>query len=163
MAAIAIAAVAAVAVRSIFWSDARLVRRQLGAMANAASAPANESEIDRVARAARLSRMMTDGVIIRQGASSFVGGRQAVAGWVLQGVTEFGPFKVALSDQRVSLEDARTATVFATVSLAPDKLGISPPDPRQVHVTLTKVDGEWLLSAAEVLRVLEPARSVEGQ
>ena len=156
---VAVAVIAALTAKYIFWNDARDVRRRLDALVQAASAVPGETALDRTARAARIDTFVTDDVIIRTDPSTFVGGRAAVLRFVV-GDAATGPHvKVSLDDVRIELTDSSTATVFFTLTLSADHPQTPDPAPRQVHATFAKVGGEWLLSRGEVLRTLEPPRS----
>ena len=151
------------AAAAFFWSDTRAIRRQLKAMAVAGTVRADESDLERVARAARLSQLLADNVIIRKDASSFIGGRQAVVGWAMQAAQIFGPVSVAFDHEEIVVNKDATATVFMMVNVTGNNPRVAYPEPRQVHLTMSKIDGRWLLSEAEVLRIVEPARPAEGQ
>jgi hypothetical protein len=148
-------ALIAIAARAFWFSDARVIHRRLDALAETASVTTNETDIDRLARAARLGTFVTDDVMIRSDVSSFVGGKQAVVGLALQGAAADGPMTVAFDDVQISVTDPATATVLVTVRVTTDNPQVEPPRPRQVNATLSKVNGLWLLSRAEVLRTLE--------
>jgi ketosteroid isomerase-like protein len=153
-----IAVALAVAARYLFWNDRRDVRRRLVAIAEAASVRSSDTEVERTARAAQLGRFVTDDVIIRTDSSAFVGGRPAVVRFVLDGAATRGNMRMSLEDLQVELMDPSTATAFFTLRISGDDPQATDPVPRQVHATLSKVDGEWLISRGEVLRTLEPPK-----
>jgi hypothetical protein len=156
VAVIAVAAV--VAARYLFWNDKRDIRRRLDAIAEVAGVPSGEAAPARAARAARLGTFVTDDVIIRTDASAFVGGRPAVVRLAIDGAAPLGRMRVSLDHVQIELMDPSTATAFLTLQIAGDDPQVASPAPRQVHATLSKVGGEWLLSRGEVLRTLEPTK-----
>ena len=149
-------AVAVMAARSWWLSDAREIRRRLDVLAETASAAGGETHIERLARLARLGEFFTDDVILRKDVSSFVGGRQAVVGLALQGAAAYGRMAVSFDEVQIALTDATTATVYMTMKVSGDNPQTGVPEPRQVSATLSKINGEWLVSRGEVLRTLEP-------
>jgi ketosteroid isomerase-like protein len=130
--------------RYLFWNDRRDVRRRLYDIADAAGGSSAE-----------LGTFVTDDVIIRTDAASFVGGRPAVVRLVHDAAAAHRQMRVSLDDVQVELIDAATATAFFTLNIFSG--GSSAPDTasRQVHATLIKQQGEWLLTRGEVLRTLE--------
>lgn len=154
--AIAVAlAMAVMAARSFWLRDAREIRRRLDVLAETASATRDETDIERIARLARLGKFFSDDVILRKDVSSFVGGRQAVVGLALQGASAYGRMAVSFDDVQIALTDATTATVYMTMRVSGDNPQTGLLEPRQVSATLSKVNGEWLVSRGEVLRTLE--------
>jgi hypothetical protein len=151
-------AIVAMAARSLWPSDARDIRRRLEALAEIASVPESETDLERLARLARLGRFFSEDVILRKDVSSFVGGRQAVVGLALQGAAAYGRMTVAFDDVQVAVTDATTATAYMTLKVSGGSPQASALEPRQVSVTLSKIKGEWLVSRGEVLRTLEPTQ-----
>ena len=153
---VAVALVIGVMAARAFWfSDARVIRRRLAALAETASVAKSETDVDRLVRAARLGTFVTDEVMIRSDVSAFVGGKQAIVGLALQGAAAYGPMTVAFDNVHISVTDPATATVLLNVRVTADNPQVELPQPRQVNATLSKVNGQWLLSRAEVLRTLE--------
>ena len=130
--------------RYLFWNDRRDVRRRLYAIADAASGSGAE-----------LATFVTDDVIIRTDAASFVGGRPAVVRLVHDAAAAHKQMRMSLDDVQVELIDAATATAFFTLNISSDGASAPGTAPRQVHATLIKRQGEWLLTRGEVLRTLE--------
>jgi hypothetical protein len=154
---VAIVVVGLATAKYLFWNERRDVLRRLDAMIEAASAPPGESAAQREARGARLGAFVTDDVMIRTDASAFVGGRPAVVKFALEAAAA-RQIHVSREDAQVELIDPSTATAFLTLRMTGAEPQAADPVPRQVHATLSKVSGEWLLSRGEVLRTLEPAK-----
>jgi hypothetical protein len=151
---VVIAAALALAARYLFWNPKRDVRLRLEAIAGAASAPRNETPLARAARAAELGRWVTDDVILRTDAAAFVGGRPAVLRLAMESAPPSGERTVTCDDVQIELIDASTSTVFCTLKIASGDPQTPVPVPRQIHATFLKMGGQWLLSRAEVLRML---------
>lgn len=141
--------------RYLFWNDRRDVRRRLFAMAEAASTSPSKTAAERESAATNLGNLVTDDVIIKTDPASFVGGRPAVVRLVLDHAAIRHQLRVSLDDVQVELIDPATATAFFTLNISGDGPPTADPLPRQVHATLVKRRGEWLLERGEVLRTLE--------
>jgi hypothetical protein len=146
-----VAVAVVLAARYLFWNDKRDVRRRLSAMAGAASTRGPET----ASAAADLGNLVTDDVLIKTDPASFVGGRPAVVRLVLDAAASHHQLRVSVDDVQVELIDPATATAFFTLNIAGDGPPATDPLPRQVHATLVKRRGEWLLTRGEVLRTLE--------
>jgi hypothetical protein len=152
-----VAVAVVLAARYLFWNDKRDVRRRLVAMAEAVSRSGRETPPEKATVAENLGNLLTDDVIIKTDAASFVGGRPAVVRLVLDGAATRDHLRVSLDDVEVELLDPATATAFFTLKISGDGSPAADPLPRQVHATLVKRRGEWLLERGEVLRTLEGA------
>jgi len=145
--------------RYLFWNDARDVTRRLDAMADAASLDAEDTPVLSPSKAAELAEFVTDDVIIRTDPASFVGGRRAVVRLVADAAAIRRTMRVTLDDVQVELIDRVTATAFCTLKISGGGPAAADPAPRQVHATLVKQNGEWLLMRGEVLRILDAVSS----
>jgi len=139
-----VAVVVILAARYLFWNDRRDVRRRLATIADTVSTGG-----------ADLGIFLTDDVIIRTDPATIVGGRPAVVKLARDTAAAHGQLKVSLSDVQVELIDPSTATVFFTARISGGDPRIPAPAPRQVHATFVKQGGQWLLTRAEVQRILE--------
>jgi hypothetical protein len=151
---VVIAVAVGLAARYLFWNVKRDVRRRLEAIAETASLNGNETPLERTARAARLGGFVTDDVIVRTDSAAFVGGRPAVVRFALDGA-EHGEMRFVCDDVQIEIVDPNTATAFFTLNIVHHNPQTPDPAPRQVHVTFSKMRGQWLLSRGEVLRTLE--------
>ena len=86
-----------------------------------------------------------------------MGGRQAVLGLALQGAEAYGRMAVSFRTCKWALTDSATATAYMTVSVSGNPKAEAS-EPRQLSVTLVKINGEWLVSRGEVLRTLDAAK-----
>ncbi|HTL01665.1 MAG TPA: hypothetical protein VL243_05540 [Vicinamibacterales bacterium] len=152
-----VAVAVVLAARYLFWNDKRDVRRRLFAMAEAASTSGRATAEERSSAAENLGALVTDDVIIKTDSASFVGGRPAVVRLALDAAPAANTLRVSLEDVQVELIDPATATAFFTLNVSGAGSPALDPLPRQVHATLVKRRGEWLLERGEVLRTLEGA------
>ena len=136
-----------------FRSERRQIRRQLDGLAESASMGGDASDIERLARAARLARFFTEDVIIRTSTdnSAFVGGRRAVAAMAAQTSAERRTLKVSLDDVEIEVTDATTATADMTAVISSNSPDAESVDLREVSVTLRRENGAWLIAQAQVL------------
>ncbi len=149
----AIIVIAAAVVAVVYLrSDRRQIRRQLDLLATTASVNGSESDIERLARAARLGGFFTEDVVIRRSEdnSAFVGGRPAVAGMAAQVASQNRTMDVSIKNVDVTIADGSTATADMTVVVSMSNPQTESVDLREVMASLRKVNGTWLISQAEV-------------
>jgi hypothetical protein len=141
-------------VRNFFAGDRRQIQRQIDALSEVASVSPAETGIERLARASRLGAFFTDDVMIRtsQSEASFVGGRQAVMALAGQTAAAYGPMSVEFADVQIGITDPSTAAVYVTATITGNRPQGGLLETREVSATFKKVNGEWLISQAEVLR-----------
>lgn len=150
--ALSILAVAAV-IWWLFPSEERRVRSRLAELSQAASIPANEPELGRVARLGRLRRLLTDDAVLEAGApiGPVVGG-DSLVGIAAQFRYPDGDLRVELHDVSVVVGDDRRgaraqARVVATERAADGRETV---EMRDVSLELSKTDKGWQLTRAVV-------------
>jgi hypothetical protein len=143
-----------------FWwpSEEKRVRKRVEAMAAAASSPANEDNLSRLARAKRLLGWMREDVRVDFEQSEWppMVGRDAVAALVARpwpqaaaGVTvELQDLTIALSGDRTAADVRFKARIVSRES-SQEPVAL---DGRMIAVTLHRVDGEWLVASARIMR-----------
>ncbi len=151
---LAVAAVGGILAGLYFWpSDARAIQRTLSAAADAASSPAGEGDLQRVARAASLAKCLATDVVVDAGPDGpAVRGREMVVGLVSR-LRPAGAATVDAADVRLIIDGpARRATADVLVRVTATGGGeVDPFDATELTVELTKIDGDWLI--ARVTRV----------
>jgi hypothetical protein len=153
--------VAALAIWLWWPGEERRIRAHLTELAEAASVPAAETDLARVARLGVLARGVAADVEFSPGGRrSSVTGRKALLGIAAQ-LSRRGPVEFRLADVDVEVDDTGlTATVSATV------LVWRPPGSRElealqgfegqeVRVRLVTIDGQWLVRGAAVIDAVE--------
>ena len=158
---VALIAALAAGIAWLWWpSEERRIRARLDELAAAATGVDNESNLDRIARLAVLTRGLTREAQLDLGAGRPpITGREAVAALASR-PTPAGGWTVRLEDVRVVLADARVAaTVDATV-LFEEVVGPGRPwpDAREVRFEMRQVDGVWLVDRAAVIDAVERPR-----
>ncbi|OFV94512.1 MAG: hypothetical protein A3G76_12215 [Acidobacteria bacterium RIFCSPLOWO2_12_FULL_65_11] len=139
-----------------WWSsDERVIRRRLDELAAAASVPAVEGDLERVARLPRLAGYLAADVRVRHGELTIESRESLLAAiglWRPQpgGVTvEFVDVQVAVG------EDASRAEIYLTATITSrDAAGGSIVDAREATITMAKREGEWVVARAEAMETL---------
>jgi hypothetical protein len=135
-----------------WFNPARAVKRRLGEVAAALSAPARETEVNRIARLAQLRRYLAADIRLRTGGSApEITSRDGV----LAIVSVFRPaadgFDIRFTDTQVFVDSESAAHAYMAVELiTPDPQSGQPTvDSRNASVGLVRRDGEWLITNAE--------------
>ena len=136
-----------------WFNPARAVKRRLGEVAAALSVPEGEAEVNRIARLAQLRKFLAADVRVKIAESS-----QEVTprDTVLALVAGFRPatksFDVRFTDTQVFVDSATAAHAYMEVEVVtPDPQSGQPTiDSRTASIDLGNVDGEWLITIAEV-------------
>jgi hypothetical protein len=142
-----------------WWSDPRrAIARRLDGVADALSAPAVEGQLDRFARAARLSGYFAPDVRVSAGRSGpSMASRDALLATLAAWKGPAGGWDVQVADVEVTMESVTTAHAHMTVRIA----GVEPQtgarsfDAREVAARLAKADGEWVITGAELVETLQ--------
>jgi len=134
--------------------DKRQIRHQLEALATAATVNGPESDVERLARAARIGSFFTEDVVIRRSEdnSAFVGGRRGVAEMATAAAAAHRTMKVSIDNVNITVIGASDATAHLTVVVSTNNPEAESVNVRQVTATLRNVDGTWLISQAVVTR-----------
>lgn len=142
-----------------WWSDPRrAIARRLDGIAAALSTPAGEGQLDRFARAARLRGYFAPDVQISTGRSGpSIASRDALLAAVAAWNGPAGSWDVRVADVEVTMESVTTAHAHMTVQIAvvDPQTGDRPFDAREVAARLSEADGEWVITAAELVETLQ--------
>jgi SnoaL-like protein len=137
-----------------WFNPSRAVKRRLGEVAAALSAPARESEASRLARLAQLRKYLAADIRVQAGdPPQEIASRETV----LAIVGSFRPatdgFDVRFTDTQVFVDAEAAAHAYMRVDLAtPDPQSGQPAiDSRDASVGLAKTDGEWVVTTAELM------------
>ncbi len=142
----------------LFPSPEDEIRRQLDALAEAASVAPGATNLERLARAARLGRFVTEDVVIdlggRLGAAR---GRQAVIGVAARAPVGADGVAFQFLDERIVLAgDAVSATVTLTVRGTGVNLATGDEwvDAIALDMRWRDVDGAWLVAAVTAVELI---------
>jgi hypothetical protein len=144
-----------------YWlwpSQERRVRARLEALAEAAGAPENETDLARFARARRFRGWLREDVRVEFERAEWppLEGRDAVAALVARRWAQAaGGLRVELRNLAIAVSaDARSADARFTVRVVSLQSNEEPVavDGRMISVTMARGDGEWLVAAARILR-----------
>jgi len=139
-----------------WFNPSRAVKQRLGEIAAALSIPAEETDIGRVERVAQLRKFLAADIRVRAGEpAQELRSRDAVIG-VVAGFRPASSVDVRFTDTQVFIEADAAAHAYMAIDLVtPDPQSGQPTiDSRDASVDLGKIDGEWLVTIAE----LKPAR-----
>ena len=139
-------------------SEARQIRRRLGALAETASVGGGETNLVRMAKAARLAGYFTEDITIDPGSpSTVIRGRDALR--VMAARTQMSPegLRIELVDVQIAVpaEGARaTASMTVQGSGGDFATGDQMIDAREIEMTLVKLDGEWLIQGVSAVSAI---------
>jgi hypothetical protein len=135
-----------------WWlNPSRAVKRRLGEVAATLSAPANESQMARIARLARLRRYLSENLRVRSGALArdLTSRDELLAAAASWRPSENG-WDVHFADLHITIESETAARAFLGVEVTtPDPQGHPTVDTRDAAVGLALRDGEWVITEAE--------------
>jgi hypothetical protein len=150
-----VAAGAAVAIAAGIYvlrgDETRRVRARVESAAEALSPPAGEADLNRLTRLAGFAKLLAPDVLVEaEPGGASIRGREAVAGLAAQLSAAAGAQRIELSDIEVALDETSTrATVSALVHVTSSSAGnTSTYDGQLIHLELTRIDGDWLISRA---------------
>jgi hypothetical protein len=142
-----------------WFNPNRAVKRQLGELAATLSVPPDgESGMDRLARAARLRNYIAPDVRISTGGSGpEIRSQDAVIAAVAAWNPPAGGWTVSFVDVQIAVDSDTSARAYMTVqvNVANPPAGQPPIEAREVRVEMTKMEGLWLLTAAEPAETLQ--------
>jgi hypothetical protein len=141
-----------------WFNPRRAVKRQLGELAATLSVAEGGGELDRVARIARLRNYFAPDVRVSLGPSAPpITSRDGLIGAVAAWNPPAGEWTVSFVDVQITLDSDTTARAYMTVEVRTTDPQTGQPafDAREAMTTLTKIDGQWLVTAAEAVATLQ--------
>jgi len=137
----------------VWWfSPARAVKRQLGRLAATLSVPATEAEIARVARIAQLRHYLAPNIHLTLGKGEVdIPSRDTLLAAVAAMRPPASGWDVQFVDVQVTVDSDVEARAYMTVEVRSEdaRTGERSLDAREARLTLTRQDGEWLITTAE--------------
>ena len=138
-----------------WWlSPERAIKRRLKDLGATLSVPANDTELGRVARVARLRGYLAEDIHLRAGGQQLASREALLA--VAAGFMPSGGLTVEPVDVQVAVgPDTATAEVYLDVKLtSPGSTGGPIVDAHEGKVTMAKRNGEWVITDAESQQTL---------
>jgi hypothetical protein len=135
-----------------WFNPHRAVKRRLGELAATLSVPANETELGRVTRLARLRGFLAENIHVRAGRSQpELSSRDAVMGAV-GGWTPPAGWNVDFVDTDVKVDSDSTARAFVTADMTARDAhsGEQALDSREAQLSMAYFGGEWVISDVDV-------------
>jgi len=152
VAAISFAALAAFFVYQWWFNPTRAVQRRLNDVAAALSIPGDEVPVARVARAAQLRKYLADDITVRAGSAELTSSDQIV-GIVAAVQPPPGGLDVQFVDVQIRVNHNTNvdADAYLTVEMNGRDASSGQPtrDSRDAAVRMKKLNGEWIVAAAE--------------
>jgi len=136
-----------------WFNPNRVIKRRLGELAATLSVPANDAEVGRVTRAARLRHFFADEVHVTVGTTRpSLTSRDAIVGAVTAWAPPPGGVNVDFVDLQVNVETASTARAYLSIEVTSHdaKTGETRFDSRDAAVALIREGDEWVISEASV-------------
>jgi hypothetical protein len=136
-----------------WFNENRVIKRQLGELAATLSAPASETQVERLARLAKLRRFLDEGIKVRFGATQY--SRDEAIGVAAAAQLPSGGWNLDFADVDVRVSAAGSARAFATAEMTTRDVQTAQPQSlgsAEVVFSLEKKSGEWLISDADVRR-----------
>jgi len=132
-----------------WFNPHRVIANELGELAGALTAPAGESEVNRLARFATVRRLLSPTIRVRFGDAEMAS-RDAVMGALAAWTPPKSGVNVDFVDTQVNVDSDETARAYATVEVTTlDADGKNPSvDSREVRMTLGLIDGLWVITEA---------------
>jgi hypothetical protein len=154
---IAFVSLALVAVFAYRWwrGEERVVRARLDHLAQALSPPAGGGGLAIVGRIAELRTYFAPDVTVRAGGQEVVS-RDALLALLGRWEPPAKGFRVEFVDVGVTLGESDRADVTLTAMITNTDAASSEPivDAREAHLTMRKLDGEWVLATVETTDTL---------
>jgi hypothetical protein len=147
-----LAALAGYFVYQWWFNPNRIIKRRLGEVAAALSAPGAEDDLARLARIARLRGYLDDRIRVRIGrAGPEFQSRDEALGAAVGWKAASGGWSVDFVDVDVRVNSDGTARAFATAELTTrePQTGQETRDSREVSFSLQNEEGDWLIREAE--------------
>lgn len=145
-------------IRRLFPSDREKIVRQLNDLASTVSTAGAETDVARMAKAARIGRFFTEDVTVDLGPpQSPIQGRGTLVA-LAASAREQGRLRVEFIDVQIAIgPGSMSASVDLTAKVSgPDSEDGRPAvDAREFRITFQKVRDEWLISRVEGVRTLE--------
>jgi len=135
-----------------WFNPRRVIKRELGELAATLSVPAdNRSDVDRLARLARLRNYFSPDVRVALGGNGpLLGSRDALIGAASAWEPPPGDWTVSFVDVQVELETNATARADMTVAVESRDPATGQPmfESRDMTVGLAERDGAWVITTA---------------
>lgn len=142
-----------------WFNPHRAIKRQLGNLAAALSAPPDgRGDMDRIARVAGLRNYFAPDVRVKTGASGLdLTSRDALVGAVAAWTPSASGWNVDFVDVQITLDSTSTARAYLTVEVTTSdpRTGQPAVDAREAVVGMAEREGVWVITTAEPAETLQ--------
>lgn len=136
-----------------WFNQNRIIKRRLGQLAATLSAPAGETQVERLARLAKLRRFVDDGVRVNLGRTQY--SRDEAMGIAAAWQVPPGGWNLDFADVDVRIAADDSARAFATAEMTTRDAQTTQPQSLgsvEVVFSLDRKSGEWLITDADIKR-----------
>jgi hypothetical protein len=141
-----------------FWpSDERAIRQQLAVIEEAGSKEPAEKSIEALFKAKQIADLFSDPCRLTVASANHVGEypRKQIQDRLLMVRGFYSQAKVSLHDVTIDISPEKTAVVRGTIRLLGQGAGEKVADVHELRAEMRPIDGKWLLTADEIVEVLE--------
>lgn len=141
-----------------FWSsDDRAIRKQLAVIEEAGSKEPAEQSIEALFKARQIAALFSDPCWLTVASANHGGEypRKQIQDRMLMVRGFYTQAKVSLHDITIDLSPEKTAVVRGTIRLRGEGAGEKVADVHELRAEMRPIDGKWLLTAVEIVEVLE--------
>jgi len=141
-----------------FWpSDERAIRKQLAVIEEAGSKEPAEKSIEALFKAKQIADLFSDPCRLTVASAGHVGDypRKQIQDRILMVRGFYSQAKVSLHDITIDISPEKTAVVRGTIRLRGEGAGEKVADVHELRAEMRPIDGQWLMTAVEIVEVLE--------
>ncbi len=141
-----------------FWpSDERAIRKQLAVIEESGFKEPTEKSIEALFKAKQIAELFSDPCRLTVTSANHVGEypRKQIQDRILMVRASYTQASVALHDMTIDISETNTAVVRCTIRLRGEGRGEAIADVHELRAEMGKIDGKWLLTAVEIVEVLE--------
>ncbi len=141
-----------------FWpSDQRAIRKHLAVIEESGSKEPAEKSIEALFKAKQIAELFSDPCRLTVASANHVGEypRKQIQDRVVMVRASYTQASVALHDMTIDISESNTAVVRGTIRLRGKGRGEAIADVHELRAEMGKIDGKWLLTAVEIVEVLE--------
>jgi hypothetical protein len=141
-----------------FWpSDERAIRKQLAVIEESGSKEPAEKSIEALFKAKQIAEIFSDPCRLTVASANHVGEypRKQIQDRLLMVRSSYTQASVTLHDMTIDISPEKTAVVRCTIRLRGESTGEKVADVHELRAEMRPIDGKWLLTAVEIVEVLE--------
>jgi hypothetical protein len=141
-----------------FWpGDERAIRKQLAVIEEAGSKQSTEQPVEGLLKTTQLATLFSDPcrLTVTDAGHADVYPRKQIRDRIIMVRALYTQVQVSLHDITIAFAENNTAVVRGTIRLRGQGTGEAIADVQELRAEMGKIDGKWLLTAVEIVEVLE--------